>query len=152
MSALQDKMKHTIEIEGLPEGWEAVEYRSPLKMEKYFFDGEINEALENMAYEFLIVKKKQPRRIVLEETGEERSVSYGEWLEYEDGLISQWPDEKYGSNISYKVWREVKETDIPLTKEEPYLKLSVAECKSIYKWMDDVGINFNKITEFLKEN
>ena len=50
------------------------------------------------------------------------------------------------------VWcREVKETDIPLTKEEPYLKLSVAECKSIYKWMDDVGINFNKITEFIKD-
>ena len=30
MSALQDKMKHTIdEIEGLPEGWKAVAYRVP---------------------------------------------------------------------------------------------------------------------------
>jgi hypothetical protein len=88
----------------------------------------------------------------LEETGEERSVSYGEWLEYEDGLISQWPDDNYGSNISYKVWREVKESDLSLNKDEPKLSLSVGDVKRILSntlYCEDI---VNRMREFLKEN
>lgn len=64
-------MKYEIDIEGLPEGWEPVAYRCPKNYEKFFLDGEINTAGADMCYEQLIVKKKQPRRIVLEETSEE---------------------------------------------------------------------------------
>lgn len=98
---------------------------------------------------------KQPRRIVLEETGEERSVSYGEWLEYEDGLISQWPDEKYGSNISYKVWREVKESDLSLNNadDDESLRLSLDECIEAMRKLETFNVTdlSVKICRFLKD-
>jgi len=65
-------MKHEIEIPDLPEGWEAVAYRVPVKGE-YFFstDNEISHANDNSHWcPWLIIRKKQPRRIVLEETEE----------------------------------------------------------------------------------
>ncbi len=54
-----------------------------------------------------------------------------------------------------KLWREVKETDIPLTKEEPKLSLSVDECRNLVKLMDEGVIKktlSRKLREFLKEN
>ena len=62
-------MKHTIEIDGLPEGWEAVAYRRPkLNIDYVFIRGrcELAGHCEVNCYH-IIVKKKQPRRIVLEE-------------------------------------------------------------------------------------
>lgn len=59
--------KHEIEVEGLPDGWEPVAYRCPKNYEKFLLDGEIKTAAADYATEFMIVKKKQPRRIVLEE-------------------------------------------------------------------------------------
>ena len=71
-------MKHTIEIEGLPEGWEPVAFRKPLIGEKIFQYGEIHKCTCKAEISSLIVKKKQPRRIVLEETDEinDSSVPY----------------------------------------------------------------------------
>ena len=60
-------MKHTIDIEGLPEGWEPVAYRKPIFGEYYFYNDDIVQGKTGCG-QFLIVKKKQPRRIVLEET------------------------------------------------------------------------------------
>lgn len=66
---------HTIEIEGLPEGWEAVAYRKVKPGESYYYAGQIystNEHMQCIGGEHLIVQKKtKPRRIVLEETEEE---------------------------------------------------------------------------------
>ena len=65
-------MKHEIEIPDLPEGWEAVAYRVPLDVDEVLICGEITKGkFVNKSYEHLIVRKKQPRRIVLEETCKE---------------------------------------------------------------------------------
>jgi len=62
-------MKHEIEIPDLPEGWEAVAYRVPEEGEYYFsrhgFEQATDEWPDRPAA--IIVRKKQPRRIVLEE-------------------------------------------------------------------------------------
>ena len=63
------KMKYEIEIEGLPEGWEPVAFRKPLIGEKMFQYGKIHRCNCEAEISSLIVKKKQPRRIVLEDTG-----------------------------------------------------------------------------------
>ena len=57
------KMKHEIEIPDLPEGWEAVAYRSPKKGESYMHQNQIWKALFDEGYPYIIVRKKQPRRI-----------------------------------------------------------------------------------------
>lgn len=70
-------MKYEIEIEGLPEGWEPVAYRIPSEGEYYIStDNVIEKAGNNHWNPWLIVRKKQPRRIVLEETGRHRGLQY----------------------------------------------------------------------------
>jgi|SRR6187455_1549906 len=64
--------KQEIEIEGLPNGWKPIAYRLPLENDKHVLvDGLIFDA-HGVApiRQHLIVEKIQPRRIVLEETGE----------------------------------------------------------------------------------
>ena len=62
-------MKHEIEIPDLPEDLEAVAYRKPKAGEYYLTPDWITvEALHDYKLAHLIVRKKQPRRIVLEET------------------------------------------------------------------------------------
>jgi len=56
-------MKHEIEIPDLPEGWEAVAYRIPKVGECYFGSSGIKLALIDFENLWLIVRKKQPRRI-----------------------------------------------------------------------------------------
>ena len=63
-------MKHEIEIPDLPEGWEPVAYRIPKTGEYYFGLRGIKLAYIDFENLWLIVRKKQPRRIVLEETEE----------------------------------------------------------------------------------
>ena len=62
-------MKHEIEIPGLPEGWEPVAYKVPVENEYFLsIDNEISHANDNSHWcPWLIIRKKQPRRIVLEE-------------------------------------------------------------------------------------
>ena|SRR5690348_8378116 len=101
--------KHQIEIEGLPDGWEAVAYRY-IKKGDFYFDGvTVEHANTDFDCPWLIVQKTKPRRIVLEETEEERSVSYGDWFETDEGLIKQWDREDVGSLGCFKIWRQVKE-------------------------------------------
>lgn len=63
---------HTISIPGLPDGWRAVAYRYPKEGE--YFLWEMKPTLSECDYQeitHLIIEKIQPRRIVLEETGED---------------------------------------------------------------------------------
>ena len=101
--------EYDIDIEGLPNGWRAVAYRIPMHNEFTLDDN--NNPISTMAISFpcLIVEKIQTRRIVLEETEEERSVSYGDWFQTDEGLIKQWDREDVGSLGCFKIWREVKE-------------------------------------------
>lgn len=92
--------QQTIEIEGLPEGWKAVSYRRPIgNIEYVFIDGEIRQAKPTDGV-CLIVEKIQPRRIVLEETGEVCDMMVSYYIQT-DGLSMQ-----VSSN---KIWKEVKE-------------------------------------------
>ena len=61
-------MKHEIEIPDLPEGWEPFVYRVPEEGEYYFsrhgFEQATDEWPDRPAA--IIIRKKQPRRIVLD--------------------------------------------------------------------------------------
>lgn len=104
-------MKYEIEIEGLPEGWEPVGFRVPLGGEDIIdFNGDLIRVGNAYTQPRLIVRKKPPRRIVLEETGELRNANIGEWIE-EKGSFSRWPCPKK-SSAEYKIWREVKEDEV----------------------------------------
>lgn len=133
-------MKHTIEIEGLPEGWEPVAIRKQ-KPGEYIFcldTGFVVPANYRTPKAHLIVKKKQPRRIVLEETGEIRSNLKLNCYNY------FYVDSEGFDKI--KIFREVKENDSSLTNEEPKLSLTVDECRN----MSLSEINM-KIVDFLKD-
>mgnify|MGYP003537950813 CR=1 FL=1 len=64
-------MKHEIEIPDLPEGWEAVAYRQINTGEYYLGSSGVKLCESSFDTVWLIVRKKQPRRIVLEETCKE---------------------------------------------------------------------------------
>ena len=62
-------MKHEIEIPDLPEGWEPVAYRYAHGNEYVLSDGnveQIRQSISETSTKRLIVRKKQPRRIVLD--------------------------------------------------------------------------------------
>ena len=61
-------MKHEIEIPDLPEDLEPVAYKVPEVGEYYFGSGGITLARVKFENLWLVVRKKRPRRIVLEET------------------------------------------------------------------------------------
>ena len=159
--------EQTIDVTGLPEGWKAVAYRVPTNGETCWHQNfGIYTATVSLTQCF-IVEKIKPRRIVLEETNEERRICYGEWYESQEGKLMRWP---YGGKTDgkHRVWREVKETDIPLTNEdvnvkigvsqrdgaEPKLSLSVDECKEAMRKLETFNVTdlSVKICGFLKEN
>lgn len=134
-------MKHEIDIEGLPEGWEPAAIRKQ-KLGEHIFcldTGLVVPADHRTPKAHLIVKKKQPRRIVLEETGEENHL-------YESGQYSSFSAGGFVISGVRNKWREVKENDLSLTNEEPKLSLTVDECRS----MSLSGISM-KIADFLKD-
>ena len=93
-------MKHEIEVLHLPEGWEPVAYRVPEVGEYYFGSKGITLARVQFDNLWLVVRKKQPRRIVLEET------------DIDAGL--DWNDSIYLDDIriqidSAKVWKIVED-------------------------------------------
>lgn len=125
--------KQTIEVDGLPEGWNAVAYRVPKgNIEFVFIENVVREA-KPQDKKCLIIEKIQPRRIVLEET-EEKCL----------GCQTLYIDDTEFMIMTAKVWREVKETN-----DEPKLSLSVDEAKEIYTY--NILIN-QKIIKFIKEN
>lgn len=142
----------TIEVEGLPEGCEAVAVQfEPNYFNKYtgddgyvYFEAKVK------------VKKIQPRRIVLEEITKEEYYR----------IFHDEPFAKiYDMRESY--WQEVKETDIPLTNDEPNVKmgksegdadetnlsLSLEQCKKLFrsKITDSLEV-FQLVEDFIKEN
>ena len=140
-----------IEVEGLPEGWKAVAYRVPKgNIEFVFIENVVREA-KPQDKKCLIIEKIKPHRVVLEKTEEKHL-----------GCQTLYIDDTEFMIMTDKVWREVKETDIPLTNEEPKLSLSVAECRnvrSLIKDFENLGWFINperalllqKITEFIKD-
>ena len=93
------KMKYEIEIEGLPEGWEPVCYRPPNEGEYYLQNGVVYSSID-MTYPRIIVRKEQPRRIVLEETDEDNQTGCGELMDqilccHDDILIRLSKPKKY---------------------------------------------------------
>ena len=91
-------MKHTIEIEGLPEGYE---------IEKLIIKDKLpclNGSIASAVY----VKKKQPRRIVLEETDDTRSPKKGDYYYYR-GCLRRWSKDNHSYN-THKIWRIVEDS------------------------------------------
>ena len=146
-----------IEIEGLPEGWKAVAYRVPKgNIEFVFIENVVREA-KPQDKKCLIIEKIKPRRIVLEETEEKYLGCQTLHIDGTEIMI-----------MTNKTWREVKETDIPLTNEdvnvkigvsqrdgaEPKLSLSVDECKEAMRKLETFNVTdlSVKICGFLKEN
>lgn len=122
--------KRTIEVD-VPDGY-VLKHHSDTPGLKLIFD----------------LEKIKLRRIVLEETGEIRR----EFFEI-NGRIQQ-SDSRITAG-EYKIWHEVKETDIPLTNDETKLSLSLAECNNIVKLMDEGCMKktlLRKIRKFIKEN
>lgn len=137
-------MKYEIEIEGLPEGWEPIAIRKQ-KLGEHIFcldTGFVVPADHRTPKAHLIVKKKQPRRIVLEETSEENHL-------YESGQYAAFSAGKFVISGVRNKWREVKENDSSLTNEEPKLSLTVDECREIFHCK--TANTMNKIREFLKD-
>ena len=140
----------TIEVEGLPEGWKAKEFRLGEIDETYYDPAtkSICRLLLGSTVGVLIVEKIQPRRIVLEETGEERKICYGEWYETSEHKLMRWP---YGGKTDgrHKVWREVKENDLSLTNAEHKLSLSVDQCRKLFCNLDKDVMKL--LREFIKD-
>jgi len=125
----------------LPEGWEPVAIRKQ-KLGEHIFcldTGFVVPADHRTPKAHLIVKKKQPRRIVLEETSEENHL-------YESGQYAAFSAGKFVISGVRNKWREVKENDSSLTNEEPKLSLTVDECRN----MSLSEINM-KIVDFLRD-
>jgi len=83
----------TIEIPEVPEGWKPVAFRPRLPGEPYIkYDGSTvieNDNSPSNGNLKLIVKKIQPRRIVLEDTGVGHPES-GDFVLEETGFFFQW--------------------------------------------------------------
>ena len=99
-----------IEVEGLSEGWEVEKLVLRARIE--------NNETEMIVASLVTLKKIQPRRMVLEETGEEMTYPINGYMYgYIDGA----------GFVKYKIFREVKETDIPLNNDEPNVKMGVSQ-------------------------
>ena len=151
----------TIEVE-VPEGWKVKEYRMPNKGDYFWHQNRVCVASSSFIDQRLIIEKIKPRRIVLEETEEKHL-----------GCQTLYIDDTEFMIMTDKVWREVNETDSPLTNEvkmgvsqgdgvEPNLELSVKELRnvrSLIKDFENLGWFINperalllqKITEFIKD-
>ena len=171
--------EQTIDVTGLPEGWKAVAHRKPLKEEYILYGDEICKPKGLMNRPWLIVEKIQPRRIVLEETYEDNSrytsgLHETQFLANGDvrlhNLKKKWREVKEPDihkdepklNLTKKDMLELIEhiklggqlnpkiaEFIDYEQPEPYLRLSVDECKSIVYAPIDLHV---KLEKFIKEN
>ena len=131
-----------IEIEGLPEGWKAIAYRRPYPQEYILKSEGAMKVRIRGEQPWLIIERIKPHRVVLEKTEEKHL-----------GCQTLYIDDTEFMIMTDKVWREVKENDLSLNKDEPKLSLSVGDVKRIlsntlYFYEDIV----NRMREFLKEN
>ena len=100
-------MKHEIEIPDLPEGWEPVAYRIPKAGECYFGSQGVKLALKDFENLWLVVRKKQPRRIVLEETGEVRKPKAGEYIHHNGNYCFCRKPDRWGNE--HEIWKIVED-------------------------------------------
>ena len=100
-------MKHEIEIPDLPEGWEAVAYRVPKAGEYFFSMNGIKYAETDRGNLWLIVSKKQPSRIVLEETGQVRKPMDGEYVQNNGNYYLCRKPERWGND--HEIWKIVED-------------------------------------------
>ena len=98
--------KQTIEVE-VPEGWRVKEYRMPNKGDYFWHQNRVCVASSSFIDQRLIIEKIQPRRIVLEETGEVRKLNFKDFYADGDGFLCRWMFDGE-SGEEYKIWREVK--------------------------------------------
>ena len=121
--------KQTIEVD-VPEGWKAVAFRIPVRGENYINrKGRLDICLVDYEKDIvLIVEKIQPRRIVLEETAEDK---YDLALHDDSGC--------------WTYWSKVTET------EDSKLSLSVDDCKSIIDMSWGLEL-LDRLKKFIKEN
>ena len=153
----------TIEVEGLPEGYRGVSINIPTYGQSYWNGHNVCVAgTSTPGYAYLIIEKIQPLRIVLEETSDYNKEYYSGLYEtqvFSNGLRLR--NQKH-------VWREVKETDIPLTNEDSNVKmgvnqgdgddqkleLSVDECKEAMRKLETFNVTdlSVKICRFLKKD
>jgi len=103
-------MKHEIEIPDLPDGWEAVAYRYAYGNEYVLSDGDIEQirqSIEKTSTKRLIVRKKQPRRIVLEESGEIRKPKAGEYIQNNGNYCLCRKPDRWGNE--HEIWKIVED-------------------------------------------
>ena len=93
--------KQTIEVEGLPEGYRI----KSIKLAECLTNVKKTESYGT----YIQLEKIQPRKIVLEETGELRNVHQGEWFECAEGSMILWQSPCPGG--VRMIWREVKESN-----------------------------------------
>lgn len=130
--------KHEIEIKGLPEGWEPKEI--------LLIECESNDNDQRIYGAQVIVKKKQPRRIVLEETDyyhepEDNAATHTQIFQIDNAAI--------GKIISNKIWREVNETAPSLqdTDDKESLCLSREQCRELLQFSSSA---IEMIKDFLR--
>lgn len=102
-------MKHEIEIPDLPEGWEAVAYRVPIRMVDYILltSGVIAMCSWDRDGKYLIVREKQPRQIVLESTGETRKPKAGEYIQNNGNYCFCRKPDRWGNE--HEIWKIVED-------------------------------------------
>ena len=130
-----------IEIEGLPEGWKAIAYRRPYPQEYILKSEGAMKVRIRGEQPWLIIERIKPHRVVLEKTEEKHL-----------GCQTLYIDDTEFMIMTDKTWREVKENDLSLNKDEPKLSLSVGDVKRILSntlYCEDI---VNRMREFLKEN
>lgn len=117
----------TIEVEGLPKGYEvnSITVNAKENVSQCF----------NTVQATIHLKKIQPKRVVLEE------VEHGTHevaFHNDDGC--------------WTYWRYVKENDLSLTNEEPKLSLSVAQCKKFFNGTITGRLEvFQLVEDFIKD-
>ena len=135
------EIEKMIEIEGLPEGWKAIAYRRPYPQEYILKSEGAMKVRIRGEQPWLIIERIKPHRVVLEKTEEKHL-----------GCQTLYIDDTEFMIMTDKVWREVKENDLSLNKDEPKLSLSVGDVKRILSntlYCEDI---VNRMREFLKEN
>ncbi len=100
-------MKHEIEIPDLPEGWEAVAYKNPEVGEYYLGSSGVKLCESSFNTVWLIVRKKQPRRIVLESTGETRKPKAGEYIQNNGNYCLCRKPDRWGNE--HEIWQAVED-------------------------------------------
>ena len=92
-------MKHEIEIPDLPEGWDAVSVK--------LIELESSDSEHAIYASKVLAKKKQPRRIVLEETGQVRKPMEGEYVQNNGNYCLCRKPERWGNE--HEIWKIVED-------------------------------------------